>query len=177
MAATPTPSHRVFPGEVRQVGHIVASLDAAMNEWVAVGVGPWTVIDVTQEAEYRGLRSESRVSIGFAHAGALQIELIEAHGRATSSWHEARDAGRFGPHHLAYWTDAFDPTMEQVDRAELEIVQAGDGNGMARFVYVAGGTSGMLVEIMELTDLSRLFMDGIRELSEHWDGSGPTVRR
>jgi hypothetical protein len=177
MAATPTPSHRVFPGEVRQVGHIVANLDAAMNEWIAVGVGPWTIIEVTQNAAFRGLVSESHVSIGFAHAGALQVELIEAHGTASSSWHEARDGGRFGPHHLAYWTDAFDQTMEQLDRAQLEIVQAGDGNGMARFIYLAGESSAMLIEVMELTDLSRPFMDGIRELSESWDGSGPTIYR
>ncbi len=35
----------------------------------------------------------------------------------------------------------------------------------------------MLIEIMELTELSRPFMDDIRAVSEHWDGSGPAVRR
>ena len=177
MTANHAPARPVFPGEVRQVGHIVANLDAAMNEWLALGIGPWTVIDVTQVAEYRGVSSESRVTIGFAHAGALQIELIEAHGSASSSWHHARDQARFGPHHLAYWTDAFDATMAQIDQAPVDIVQAGDGNGMARFIYVAGESDAMLVEIMELTDLSRPFMDGIRELSEHWDGTGPTIYR
>ena len=67
--------------------------------------------------------------------------------------------------------------MAKVEQAPLEIVQAGDGNGMARFIYVAGGSDAMLVEIMELTDLSRPFMDGIRELSEQWDGAGPTIYR
>jgi hypothetical protein len=171
------PAAHSFPGEIRQVGHVVASLDAAMDEWIAVGVGPWTVIEVTQVSEYLGQSSESRVSMGFANAGALQIELIEAHGEASSAWHEARDAGRFGPHHLAYWTDEFDAAMACIADVGLPVVQEGDGNGMARFVYLAGETGGMLIEIMELTELSRSFMDDIRAVSEHWDGAGPPIRR
>ena len=167
----------VFSGSIRQAGHVVADLDAAMAAWLALGVGPWTVIEVTQQAAYRGTMSESTVTIGFAHSGAMQIELIEAHGHATSAWHEARDADRFGLHHVAYWTDAFDAAFASVERAGLPVVQSGDSNGMARFVYVEVTASATLVEIMELTDLSRWFMDGIREASENWDGTGPTIRR
>lgn len=166
-----------FPGPIRQAGHVVADLDVAMAAWLALGVGPWTVIDVEQRTSYRGVDHEVQTSIGFAHSGPLQIELIEAHGEARSAWHEARDTGSFGLHHIAYWTDAFDDAMAGVARAGLEVVQQGDGNGMARFAYVDVPASASLVEIMELTDLSGPFMDDIRAVSEHWDGSGPPIRR
>lgn len=170
-------THPTFPGPIRQAGHVVADLEVAMQAWLALGVGPWTVIDVDQHTAYRRVEHTVKTSIGFAHSGAMQIELIEAHGDAESAWHEARDRARFGLHHLAYWTDAFDEAMARVERASLEVVQAGDGNGMARFVYVDVPASATLVEIMELTDLSRPFMDDIRAVSERWDGSGPVIRR
>jgi hypothetical protein len=170
-------THPTFPGPIRQAGHVVADLEVAMQGWLELGVGPWTVIDVDQRTSWRGVEHQVRTSIAFAHSGPMQIELIEAHGDAVSAWHEARDRGRFGLHHIAYWTDSFDEAMARVERASLDVVQAGDGNGMARFVYLDVRASATLVEIMELTDLSRPFMDDIRAVSEHWDGSGPPIRR
>lgn len=170
-------THPTFPGPIRQAGHVVADLGLAMQGWLALGVGPWTVIDVDQRTAYRGVEHAVQTSIGFAHSGAMQIELIEPHGDAASAWHVTRDTGRFGLHHIAYWTDEFDAAMARVEGASLEVVQAGDGNGMARFVYVDVPESATLVEIMELTDLSTSFMDDIRAVSEHWDGSGPPIRR
>jgi catechol 2,3-dioxygenase-like lactoylglutathione lyase family enzyme len=167
----------VFPGEVRQVGHVVADLDAAMQQWLVLGVGPWIVIDVDQRTSYRGHEHDVRTSIGFAHSGTMQIELIQAHATATSAWHEARDRRRFGVHHIAYWTDDFDAAMARALGASLPVVQEGDGNGMARFVYVEVPGSATLVEIMELTDLSRAFMEGIRADGEGWDGTERPVRR
>jgi catechol 2,3-dioxygenase-like lactoylglutathione lyase family enzyme len=167
-----------FPGEVRQVGHVVPDLDVAMDEWLAVGIGPWTVIEVTQRnGDYRGRPSEATTAIGFSHAGAMQIELIQAKGDGASIWHEARHADRFGPHHLAYWADDFEETMQRVADAGLAVVQSGDGNGIARFVYIESPSRGSLVEIMELNDISLMFMDDIRASCESWDGRGPGVRR
>ena len=169
-------SDRPFPGDIRQVGHVVADLDAAMAEWLALGVGPWTVIEVDQPGSYRGEPGRAATRIGFSHDGPMQLELIEAVGEGRSVWHEARDAGRFGPHHIAYWADDFDVTAAAVDRAGLVVVQDGDGNGMARFVYVETPNA-MLIEIMELTEICGLFMDGIREACETWDGETDPIRR
>ena len=179
---TPTPESTTpttiptFPGAVRQLGHVVADLDASLAEWISLGVGPWWVIEVTQDdGRFRDGPSHATTSIGFANVGAMQIELIQAHGDGASIWHEARDLGRFGPHHLAYWTDDYDATMATIAEAGLALVQDGDGNGSARFAYVELAT-GSLIEVMELTELSRPFMDAIRESSEGWDGTRP-VRR
>jgi hypothetical protein len=172
------PSDYPFPGEIRQVGHVVADLEATMAEWLALGVGPWTVIEVTQRgAGYRGQVGEATTSIGFSHAGAMQIELIEAKGDEASIWQEARDAGRFGPHHIAYWAHDFDGTMDSIAGTGLDIVQSGDGNGIARFVYLESRSGGLLIEIMELNDISQFFMNDIREACEAWDGTGPGIRR
>lgn len=149
-----------------------------MREWLALGVGPWTVLEVTQhDADYRGRVGDVSTAIGFSHAGDMQVELIEAKGDEASIWHEARDAGRFGPHHIAYWAEDFDITMDKVARTNLEVVQTGDGNGIARFVYLEAPSRGLLIEIMELNEISRLFMDDIRKACETWDGVGQGIRR
>jgi hypothetical protein len=147
-----------------------------MAEWIAVGVGPWTAIEVTQPgARFRGRTSDPSTAIAFANDGPMQLELIEAKGEAHSVWHEARDRGRFGAHHIAYWTDEFDDTVRRVTDAGLSIVQDGDGNGLTRFVYVEQASGG-IVEIMELTEITASFMDAIRASSVDWDGTRP-VRR
>ncbi len=166
-----------FPGEIRQVGHVVADLDVAMGEWLSIGVGPWTAIEVTQSnGRYRGQLSAGTTAIGFANVGSMQIELIEARGDAVSVWHEARDLGRFGPHHVAYWTHDFDAVLAAGERAGLTVAQEGDGNGLTRFVYFEM-PSGQLIEVMELTELCEAFMDGIRQASVGWDGVDRPIRR
>jgi len=164
-----------FPGPVRQVGHLVTDLDAAMTAWLALGVGPWTAIEARNRGQFRGQPSDATTRIGFANVGPMQIELIEATGQAHSIWHRDRDRGRFGPHHIAYWTDDYDATTAAGLSGGLTLAQVGDGNGLTRFAYFEGPT-GQLIEIMELNELVSAFMDGIRASSEDWDGSDP-IRR
>lgn len=161
-------AHRVFPGEVRQVGHLVADLDAAVTAWRAAGIGPWTVVDSRLEgASYRGVRDDVDLRVGFANSGPLQIELIEARGDAVSTWHEARDSERFGPNHIAYWTADFAGAIDRAARAGFSVVQNG---GAYEFAYVERPAGGLLIELMALDEGARAFMDGIRAASESWDG-------
>jgi catechol 2,3-dioxygenase-like lactoylglutathione lyase family enzyme len=154
-------ANRTFPGEIRQVGHVVRDAGEGTAAWSAAGVGPWTTFEVTdRSARFHGRQSAATLVIALAYAGDMQIELIEAKGESDSVWHQTRDAGQFGPHHIAYWADDFDAAMARVDEAGMAVVQAGDGNGFARFVYVDGPSG--LVEIMELTDFVREFMEDIR---------------
>jgi hypothetical protein len=158
-----------FPGEIRQVGHVVADLDAAIAAWRAVGVGPWLTFEsVLSGGSYRGEASEPTLRVAFANDGEMQLELIQATGDRRSAWHESRDAGQFGPQHIAYWADDFDDATQNLAAAGVEVVQSFGGGDMPRVVYVGNPVGGLLVEIMELTDMARGFMDHIRAESEAW---------
>jgi Glyoxalase/Bleomycin resistance protein/Dioxygenase superfamily len=68
----------VFPGPIRQFGFVVSDINAAIAQWVALGVAPWLVIrDLGMEGcRYRGALSEPVISMALANSGDMQIELI-----------------------------------------------------------------------------------------------------
>ncbi len=59
----------------------------------------------------------------------------------------------------------------------LDVVPTGDGNGSRRFVYLGGQSGDLHIEIMELNEIRRLFMDDIRKACGVWDGVGRGMRR
>ena len=70
---------------------VVPSLEQACLKWVEeMGVGPFFVsgfdIDVFSFIEYRGEPSELCLKVAFAHAGNLQIELIESKTPKSAYW-------------------------------------------------------------------------------------------
>jgi hypothetical protein len=100
------PTRRNFGG-IRQIGMVVRDPRAAMLYWAEVlGVGPFFVSeDVTFEAyRYRGRPMPSPVvTLGYAQAGDLQIEVIAQHDDTPSCYLEFLASGREGLQHLSSW--------------------------------------------------------------------------
>lgn len=66
-----------LPGPVRQIGYVVRDFDAALESWLAAGIGPWYVIrGLRMKALYRGDPCAVTLSIGLANSGDLQLEVI-----------------------------------------------------------------------------------------------------
>lgn len=169
----------VLPGRVRQNGYVVRDLDAALRHWtVTLGIGPWFTMRhlMLEPSVYRGAAVSTEISIAVANTGDLQIELIEAHGTSPSCYREFLDAGHEGLHHLAWWTDEYDVTLERAEAAGWGIIQSGDLLG-TRFCYFDTETHpGMIAELMELTDASRWLATHVREAAADWDGAADPVR-
>ncbi|MGK2870057.1 MAG: VOC family protein [Mycobacterium sp.] len=180
---------RVLPGPVRQIGYVVDDLDAAVANWLKLGVGPWFVMrDLVQQVTYRGEPSAVTLSLALANSGDLQIELIQQTDDTASIFTEflqARgersDGESTGPgfHQLAYWTDDFDDTMGLVAEAGWPVVwSGGEGDGV-RYAYVELSSAeratspAAIIEIMELTDASAGMAAFVRQAAEGWDGSDP----
>jgi hypothetical protein len=166
----------VFPGSIRQNAYIIEDLDAAIAEWVRMGIGPWfTIREMTQHGlVYRGAETAPTLSIGFANSGELQIELIQQHDDGPSVYREFLDAGGRGFHHIAFWTDEFDATMAAATNAGYPTVCEGNAGGVTKFGYVdAGGFSSTVVEVMELNDATRWMGTTIRDAAIDWDGTDP----
>jgi len=172
MSATRT----IFPGPIRQNAYVVADLDESIDRWLALGIGPWTVLPsfVQADSDYRGQPTAPVVSIGFANSGDLQIELIHQEDEAPSIYREFTDSGRSGFHHVAFWSEDFDATVVGARAAGIPVVHHGTGGGIAKFAYLdAGGFTSEVVEVMELNDVTRPMMEMIRQSALDWDGSRP----
>lgn len=163
-----------FPGPIRQFAYVVADIDESFERWLSVGVGPWFVMRSMPQVgtTYRGAESEPILSIGFANSGDMQIELIQQHNNAPSIYREYLDVGRTGMHHIAYWAEDFDETMARASAAGYRTAQLGRSAGTG-FAYVDGGPAADFIEVMELSEMTRGFMDHIRDSAATWDGKDP----
>lgn len=123
-------------GRPSQVGIVVPDLDRALathcEEWRVWTYGP----DVLRESRYRG-RSGSfsmRLALGGSEP---QLEYIEPVG-GPSLYHEWLDEHGPGLHHLGFFVDDAQVTIEAMEGAGFAVVQAGFGfgaDGSGAFVY------------------------------------------
>jgi hypothetical protein len=169
----------ILPGPIHQIGYVVRDLDAAMQSWCKIEVGPWFTMRNLEQKNcwYRGRHCEPTVSIGIANSGPLQVELIQQHDGGASIYREFLDAGRAGFHQIAWWTEDFDGLMKKAEAARWPIVFSGDGNGVASFAYFELDTTiSTVVEVMELNDSTRALAETVAKGAEQWDGITDPVR-
>jgi hypothetical protein len=165
----------VLPGPVRQVGYVVRDLPSAIDDALALGIGPWfTLLDLPQEGmTYRGEACAPVLSIGFANSGALQVELIQQVDDSPSIYREFLDRGDHGFNQLAWWVDDYDAFEARARAAGWEAVFGGEAAG-ARFGYFeTGGVLASIVEVMEITDATRWMADTVRDAAATWDPTDP----
>ncbi len=169
-------------GPIRQNGHVVKDLRAAVNFWTEVmGVGPFFLLDHINMPgfTYRGKPADPQISVAFGHHGGLQIELIEQHNDEPSMFREFLDAGREGLHHVACWTQDYDRDKARMLERGFEVGHASEAESddelvSSRFCYVYHkDIPGMVVEILERSPSSDVMQEKMEEAARNWDGSDP----
>ena len=94
-------------GPCVQQGYVVPDIFAAMEHWLARGVGPFYIEQhISPEAEYDGRSYIPDISVAFAYSGDQQIELVQQHDDQETVYSEflaANPAG--GLQHPAFWCD------------------------------------------------------------------------
>jgi hypothetical protein len=168
----------VFPGPIRQFGFIVSDLDAAIAQWVGVGVAPWLVMrELPMEGcRYRGEQSEPVISLALANSGEMQIELIEQHGETPSIYREFLERAGTGFHQIAYWPDDVGAVVAAAVADGWTEVWSGDAGGTTRFSYLERADSpATVVELMELNDQTRAMGAKIRDAAAAWAPGQPTI--
>jgi Glyoxalase/Bleomycin resistance protein/Dioxygenase superfamily len=175
---TATDASAVLEGPIRQIGYVVRDLDAALQSWCALGVGPWfTIRNLEQkDCRYRGELREPTISLALANSGPMQIEVIQQHDDTPSIYREFLEAGNEGFHQLAWWVDDFDAMLQNAAIAGWPIVWSGDG-GDVRFAYFEPepGIS-TIFEVMELNDISRGMAELVASAADRWDRVTDPVR-
>lgn len=169
----------LLPGVIRQNGYVVRDLDAAIAEWLALGIGPWVTLGpLEQGMVFRGEPTTPTLTLAFANSGDLQLELILQTGDAPTAYKEFLDSGREGFHHLAWWTEDIAATEAEVRAAGLEIVLQSDGSSVAQFFYADAPTvAATCLEVMELNATTQGLADHVRKAADEWDGVTDPIRK
>lgn len=167
---------RIF-GRIAQIGYVVRDIDAAMDHWLTLGVGPWFYVDRTpvENFRYRGVESDLQMSVALANSGDVQLELIQQRNDAPSMYQDFLNAGHEGAQHIAYWTTDFQKLYDKALSAGFVVGQEGQiGGETGRFAYLETEREpGTVVEISDISGNKGQLFKYIREVAESWDGSEP----
>jgi len=158
-----------------QIGYVVEDLDEALAYWVdVVGVAPFFVYRNFEldECFYEGEPITQVISVAFAQAGPVQVELIEQHGDTRSAY-LGRASG--DAHHVAVWTRDYDRDVDSYRAHGLVGVQWGTASGKPdeRFVYLAPGGPGPMIEVVEVHEPKARTYRAIADAARTYDGSEP----
>lgn len=172
-------------GGFSQLGMVVRDAEATMRYFgETLGIGPFFVMSGVMPGEfrYRGQPSEPPVlTLGFAQAGPVQIEVIQQHNDAPSAYTEFLAAGREGAQHMSIWfddRDAYWRAREKLLAAGLVIAHETGPEEPARFAYFESRIpGGLMVEIAEAkTPATGGMFDRFADAAKDWDGEDP-IRR
>ncbi len=163
-----------LPGPARQIGFVVRDIDAAMQSFIEMGIGPWYVIrELPLQVYYRGRACEVVQSMALANSGEMQLELIQQHCDTPSIFTEFLESHGEGFHQLAWWVDDFDAAVRAAEAAGLPVVWAG-AEGGTPYAYVKPSAGPVeIIEIMELNAVTDGMAARVRAAAEDWDGTNP----
>ncbi len=141
-----------------QVAIVVSDIEEMSRRYAAVFGLPVPEIVVTApglEANqtYRGSPSNAQCKLAFFKLGQVELELIEPLG-GPSTWQEALDKNGQGFHHIAFWVEGMQRSVDFLRTQGIEMVQRGDFEG-GRFAYMdAEDQLGLTIELLEHTGTS-----------------------
>ena len=97
---------------------------------------------------YRGAPSDARAKLAFFSVGQVQIELIEPLGGA-STWQEVLDRKGEGVHHIAFWVEGMQKSVNFLKSRGIPMIQRGD-MGEGQYAYFdAEAQLGVTLELLE----------------------------
>jgi len=166
-------------GHAMQSAWVVDDLDAAVDAWLKVGIGPFFFVEYTpdlfEHSTYRGSPSPISMKIALAQAGDMQIELIEPTGEQANIYRDTVPEGKTAFHHLCYWTDDLDVEIASLVDQGYELAATGTvaGSG-ATFAYVdTSPVLGHMTELLTYSDDIKGLFDMVAAASVDWDGGDP----
>jgi hypothetical protein len=168
--------------KIVQLSFVVPDLRAAVDGYLALGIGPWQVWDhpPIRDVLYRGDPATADAALAVSYSGGMMIELIQPHDDLPSPFREIIELRGYGFHHYGVMSDDFEPTIAELAGRGCSIALETRcdetlGGGRCFYVDTTSFLPGML-EVMESTpELEALFAD-IEATSVAWDGGDP-VRR
>lgn len=169
-------------GPVVQQGYVVPDIEAAMQHWLARGVGPFVFVDIR---DFPGLYCDQPISAamqaGFAYSGDQQIEVITPSLDHPSIYRDFLNVSPDGGlQHLAFWVDNVDKKLAEL--ADL---------GVRHRVWQRYGTPpdfeahayidlieqpGVMIQLMARSDFYTMLFGALHTAASDWDGRADPIR-
>lgn len=146
-------SDQLGGANLAQVALVVRDIEASARRWAALlGVPVPNVITTAPglevEQTYQGVPSDARAKLAFFQLGPVQLELIEPMG-GDSTWQEALDRKGEGFHHIAFWVEGMQRSVDYLREHGIPMVQRGD-MGEGQYAYFdAEEPLGVTIELLE----------------------------
>jgi len=167
----------VLFGPVIQQGYVVPDIQAAMQHWIARGVGPFFIEKLRGlPGIYRGDEAKFNLDAAFAYSGDQQIEVIQPLDDTPSIYRQyLDDHSTGGLQHLAVWVDNIDEKLAELESAgrAYEVAQRyGDGHAYLDSIE----SPGVMIQLMAHNEIMDELFDTIRAGSIGWDGNTDPIR-
>jgi methylmalonyl-CoA/ethylmalonyl-CoA epimerase len=136
-----------------QVAIVVPDIEEASKRWADVLGQPVPNVITTEpgndvQMTFRGAPSDARAKLAFFNLGQVQLELIEPLG-GESTWQEALDKNGESVHHLAFWVEGMQKSVDFLRERAIPMVQRGDMGG-GQYAYFDGEERlGTTLELLE----------------------------
>ena len=154
---------------------VVPDLDAAMEQWLSMGVGPFFRRDADYpEALYRGKPEPLAFKAALAQAGPVQIELIQQTSKGASAYRDMVPEGQSGFHHMCRIVQSVEEEIERLRARGIEMASEFRSVGGAKVAYADTRSElGCMLELVPAEPvLINLFRD-VAEAARNWDGTDP----
>jgi len=168
-------------GPGRQVAYVVKDIEAAMQEWIKLGVGPWFYAAKVpvENFTYKGQPSDVQFAAALTNSGDLQIELIQQLNDAPSLYRDFIASGVEGIQHISHWldTEGYEKKYQELIGLGFMVGHEGTIGVNGRFAYfIHDKLPGTVLEVSEMSGFKGEYFKAIAEICAKWDGTDP-IRR
>jgi catechol 2,3-dioxygenase-like lactoylglutathione lyase family enzyme len=169
-------------GPVVQQGYVVPDVEAAMQHWLARGVGPFVFVDIQNfSGIYDAEPISASMQAGFAYSGDQQIEVISPsldHPSIYRDYLEHSPQG--GLQHLAFWVDDIDEKLAVLDAEQVRYVvrqRYGEAPDYKAHAYLdMPDAPGVMIQLMARSDFYDLLFGALAAAASEWDGKTDPIR-
>jgi catechol 2,3-dioxygenase-like lactoylglutathione lyase family enzyme len=167
--------HKQFSkfGPIMQLSFVPSDIEEGLRYWTeTMGVGPFYKFAhvAYDHFSYLGESPKVDLTIFKSYWGDVQIELIQQHNDAPSTYSEWLRAGREGLHHVCIAVDDMAAVRAHCAQTGAAIVQEFRA-GEVETLYVDSG--GVLVEFAHVSAEFLGAFEVMRAAAQGWDGKDP----
>lgn len=167
---------RELLGPIRQVGYVVADIEAAAKDWVdRLGIGPWRVKHgiTFHDCKYLGRPVDVEVGLATAFSAGTELKLLAHTGGPRSVYSDFFDTSGPGTQHVCFYPTDFGAARDLMVATGSSVVFNGRV-GATDFAYLDDGRG----QVVELAAVPPDRLGGRAErasAAEAWNGNEPLV--
>lgn len=167
-----------FFGPCVQQGYIVPDIYAAMEHWLARGVGPFFIEEhISPPAQCDGVEYTPDISAAFAYCGDQQIEVVQQHDTQDTVYSEYLRANpQGGLQHLAFWVDDIPSELVKLKEAGQKFTVRQQYGDMHAYLDCVD-SPGIMIQLMQRNPLMTELFTLIKQGADSWDGSTDPIRK